>query len=408
MPDDQAPRKNQDLFRASLSEIDPEAVTKALQWLRGSGVYPYPSSIHFNLTLRCTARCVHCSQWTWPAHAELNLAELTELIRIFHSWHLKTITLGGGNPLLHDHFIPLLEMARKAEMQIGIITEGTAMPTAMAAAIAKNASWIRFSLDGPNAEIHDSIRNSPGLFERVVADISSLQSHNSGLMIGLNCVVQKRNVGSLTEMIHLAERLGVSAVLFKLPHGEDPRGRFLLSEEEWHAFTKWVAEHSLLQTQVMTNLEELCSLIGPVFRAQDCVQGRPVRTFYKEGGIKCFTPFFFLTCDSEGNMYPCDYLQADTRMWGGESGVMRNEFCLGNVLKNSDLVMERLKTMMRSRVHDLPCGGYVECGCCTRFCQLNASLTKINDQVGEGPATAEQVRSHLVQFGGVRSKAAFL
>jgi MoaA/NifB/PqqE/SkfB family radical SAM enzyme len=177
--------KNQDLFRASPSDLNPEEITTALQWLRGSTLYPSPRSIHFDLTLRCTAHCLHCKQWTWPLHTELNLPKLTELIRIFQSWGVRTLTVGGGNPLLHLHFIDVLRMARQVAMHVGIITEGCQILPATAEAIAKHASWIRFSLDGPTAQVHDRIRNSPGLFENVLSSISDLQSHRTSIQIGL-------------------------------------------------------------------------------------------------------------------------------------------------------------------------------------------------------------------------------
>lgn len=212
-----------------------------------------------------TARCVHCKQWAWPHHAELDLVKLTDLIQVFRYWGVKTITFGGGNPLLHEHFISALEMARGAEMHVGIISEGCSMSAATAEAIARHAAWIRFSLDGPNAGIHDRIRNTPGLFANVVASISALQRHKTGLQIGLNCVVQKRNVNLWTEMIRLAEELGVSAVLFKLPHGDDPGRHFLLSHDDLQAFVQWVSARRALGTRVTTNLLELHALMDSVF-----------------------------------------------------------------------------------------------------------------------------------------------
>jgi hypothetical protein len=158
----------------------------------------------------------------------------------------------------------------------------------------------------------------------------------------------------------------------------------------------------------MTNLRAIHSLLTSVFHQKDCIEGRPVRTFYKDRRVHCFAPFFFLTCDCEGNMYPCDYLQADTRLWNGRYERMRNEFCLGNVLDNSDIVLKRLATMMRRRVRELPCNGYDECGCCTRFCQLNASLNDLNNSMGEGPVTADRVRTHLAQPDCNRTGLGFL
>ncbi len=400
--------KNHDSIRGSVASLQQQTVAKALRWLRGEGPYPTPVSIHLDLTLRCSARCVHCKQWAWPGHKEFTGSQLKELIEIFNSWEVKTVTLGGGNPLLHNDIIPALEMLNHAGIKVGIISEGIDLTDDLGEAICRYAQWIRFSLDGPNPEIHDKLRNAPGLFGLVISAIKRLKSRKSSLVIGLNCVVQKGNVNHLAQMVGLARDADVDALLLKLPHGDDPSGRFLLSLEEWETFSKWVQGFAKKDTQVKTNLKELASMIGIVFKGEDIVEGRPVRSFYREGNARCFAPFFFLVCDSEGNMYPCDYLQADTRQWDGQYGNMRKGFCLGNVLEDNEGVLTRLALEMRNRVHGLPGSGFDECGCCTRFCQLNASLTTINNDLSAKPMDDEAIAQYLEQILETQRGSIFL
>jgi MoaA/NifB/PqqE/SkfB family radical SAM enzyme len=322
---------------------------------------------------------VHCKQWTWPGRNEFSVDQLYRLFCKFSTWGVQTVTFGGGNPLVHAHICTALRMAYEKDLQIGIISEGVALTDELADAICQYARWIRFSLDAPRPAIHDTIRNKSGLFDLVIQNIRSLKSRQSALRLGLNCVVQKANLYCLSEMIDLGQRLALDAVLFKIPHGDDPTGRYLLSADQWKTFTAWVHHAEQRDTGALQiNLRQLISLIGTVFKDEDVLQGRPVKSFFMQEQVHCFAPLFFLTCDSEGNMYPCDYLQADTRLWGGKYERMRNEFCLGNVLHDSQKVLENLAEMLRHRVHGLPASGYDECGCCTRFCQLNASLTNLH------------------------------
>ena len=325
--------RNQDLFRSSIQTLDKKAIVRALLWLRGQAPYPYPTSIHLNLTLRCTARCIHCKQWTWPSHSEFSIGQIEKLFDIFQSWGVQAITFGGGNPLLYPNIDSALKMARQSNLEVGVISEGINMSNDLARSLCQHARWIRFSLDGPSPEVHDKIRNSPDLFNLVMAAIKVLQSHQGKISIGLNCVVQKLNLNYLSPMLELAERIGVDVILFKIAHGKDYGSHFLPSLDEWEKFVNWVQTTAKNNFSVRTNLKELSELLDFAFRGEDVVKGKPVQSFYMQESVHCFTPLFFLTCDSEGNMYPCDYLQADTRIWGGEYGEMRNEFCLGNVLK---------------------------------------------------------------------------
>lgn len=401
--------KNQDLFRGSVKTMDKQTLAKALLWLKGEASFPYPTSIHLHLTLRCTARCLHCKQWTWPKHSEFTIKELDKLFEIFNSWGVKTITLGGGNPLLYEHIKLTIQRAFQANIQVGIITEGINLSHDLSDAICQYAHWIRFSLDGPNAKIHDKIRNSPGLFNKVITSIKKLQAQQSNLRIGLNCVVQKNNLRVLSQMIDLAEDIGVDALLFKIPHGEDHSGHFLPSMAEWKQFKQWMQITATeKRTHVKTNLNELCNLIKLVINDNDVVHGKPVLNFYVKEDIRCFAPLFFLTCNSEGDMYPCDYLQADTRLWGGKYGHMRRKFYLGNVLENPQQILDKLAIMLREQIHNFPTHGYDECGCCTRFCQLNTLLSKIYQEIKDKDVNEQSIIEYLSRIGDEQTESKFL
>lgn len=224
----------------------------------------------------------------------------------------------------------------------------------------------------------------------------------------MNCVVQKANIHSLPQMIPLAEQAGIDALLFKVPHGDDPTGSFLPSTAQWRGFVEWVRNWAPDRARrFRTNLEELKRILGPVFREGDVVRGRPVQSFHAEQRVRCFAPFFFLACDSLGNMFPCDYLQADTREWGGRFGRMRQEFCLGNVLGSSHEVLVRLAEMMRGKLHHLPANGHPECGCCTRFCQLNCALSGFKPSGNTSDAKSHP-RPRCIEPQGVNRGSPFL
>jgi MoaA/NifB/PqqE/SkfB family radical SAM enzyme len=401
--------KNQDLLRTTLHSLDLERIVMALRWLRGDAPYPYPVSVHLDLTLRCTAQCVHCKQWTWPKRNELSLTQLDRVFAIFYKWGVKTLTLGGGNPFLHTNICAALKMAHDRGFQVGIISEGITISDELADTICECAQWIRFSLDGPRPEVHDKIRHKVGLFELVIQNISSLVARNSPLHVSANCIVQKENIHCLPSMIDLAENVGLKTLIFKIAHGDDPNNLFIPSSEQLRKFAEWInVTTNITLGQLQTNLSQLRSLLGTVFKYEDILRGRPVRSFLLQEQIHCFVPLFFLTCDSEGYIYPCDYLQADTRQWGGEHGTMRDMFCLGNILEDSRQIIENIAVIMRHCVHVLPSTGHSECGCCTRFCQLNASLTYLKDQLHEMDINLQNITDVLGFSSGTISSSGFL
>ena len=268
---------NQYLLRASAQSFAPGAIAQALLWIRGEVPYPCPTSIHLDLTLRCTARCIHCRQWTWPKHNEFSIKQLERLFAIFQTWGVQTVTFGGGNPLLHEHICTALQIAHERNIKIGIISEGIELSDKLSDSIFQYADWIRFSLDGPTSDIHDIIRNTNGLFDKVIHGIKILKSERSTLRIGINCIVQKANLHCLSGMIDLAQQLDVDAILFKIPHGDDPSGNYLPSAEEWKKFVEWVHQVKILNVgKLETNLPQLSNLLNCVFQDENVLEGKPV------------------------------------------------------------------------------------------------------------------------------------
>jgi len=387
--------EKQDLLRASIDEIGKEAIIQVFQFLNGSQDYPTPISIHFDLTMRCSARCIHCRQWTWPQRNTLSLIQLKNIITRFMQWKVKTITFGGGNPLLYKYINEALVFAREADMDIGIISEGGQLDDKLCKTISDCARWIRFSIDGHEAKIHDSIRRAPGLFNMVVKNIKDLKASNYQLAIGLNCVIQKKNIGTLPQIIQFADEVGADIIMFKIPHGNDYRGEYILSLKEWRILVDLIQELNANKTyRVKTNLNALNYMLNSVIKEKDAIEGRPVSSFYIENDTHCFAPFFFLTCDSLGDMYPCDYLQADVRDWL-EYYNMRNEFCLGNILEDSDSILGRLAMMMTEQIHHMPSRGFSECGCCTRFYHINHALSLFGKRLDATTCNVQDINQFL-------------
>lgn len=369
----------QDLIRGYGTRLPASRLSTGMRWLRDGGSMPRPISVHVDLTFRCTARCVHCAQWTWRESPEMTASQIGRLAGILRDWGVRTVTVGGGNPLLHKHFCHFLRLLGQANISVGVITEGgVTLDESVITALNESLSWIRFSLDGATAEVHDRIRGSAGLFDSATGAIRELCARKSRVKVAVNCVIQRRNLHQLSEMIALSERLGVDVLMFKIPHGEDPRGRYIPSTEQWLQVRDWAqkeaASHRLRKP--LTNLAALSRLLSGVLEYEDLAAGRPVRQYYAARAARCYVPLYFLVIDAAGNVFPCDYLQADTRPESQEYHGMRSRFTVGNVFTHGDAVLDRLGELFRRDVHTLPGSGYKECGSCTRFFELNTHLSQ--------------------------------
>jgi MoaA/NifB/PqqE/SkfB family radical SAM enzyme len=189
--------------------------------------------------------------------------------------------------------------------------------------------------------------------------------------IGINCVIQRANHRQLGQMLDLATQLNVDFVQFKLPHGSDPRRRYVPTVDEWQEVQEWIHRADPPQGGPATNLAEISHLLHGVLDLQDLAMGWPMGSAYRSRGLHCFVPLFFLVCDARGDVYPCDYLHADTRPRTPDYIGMRDTFRIGNIFTDGDLVLDRLAAMLAEDIRYLPGLGNPECGSCTRFFALN-------------------------------------
>jgi MoaA/NifB/PqqE/SkfB family radical SAM enzyme len=367
--------KNYDSFRASSCDIPTEYLIKAFEFVRRKRECPRPISVHFDLTLRCNCKCKHCKQWTWPYQEELSLDQIKDVLTILKKWGVRTITLGGGEPLLHPHFSGVVVCAKENGFHVGVISNGSLMTEEIARAIIHNCEWIRFSVDGPKKDVHDYIRGL-AIFDKVTASIKTLNflRQGSSLSLGLNFVVQKNNILHAEKMLNLADSWDVDRLLFKVVHGS---GEYNPSYEEWKSFAEWTAEQIAMKEDDRSNLVQLNSLFNYTYDLSELSQGFPVRSFYINRKVSCFAPLFFLTISSNGDAYPCDYLQYDTRVWDTSTNLLREKYKLGNVLVDADTIFSKLEMLFNKELHDYPKSRFQECGACTRFCQFNHQLTEL-------------------------------
>lgn len=83
---------------------------------------------------------------------------------------MPQLILTGGDPLLHPHLYPLIDEARRLNIGVSITPAATVALTRDILVKLKEhgVEGLGLSLDGSNAERHDSIRGVPGTFDRTM------------------------------------------------------------------------------------------------------------------------------------------------------------------------------------------------------------------------------------------------
>ena len=165
----------------------------------------------------CNLRCAHCYQEGY-SYKDLPIDQLMQIANAItealKKWNmLGRISLTGGEPFLSPHLFTLIDYLEKSEVikQFDILTNGTLITDNHIKKLktCKKLHQIQISLDGPTADVHDSVRGK-GVYEKVLQSIKKLRENN--LEVSFMFTLMKQNKEYALQMIDFAEKCGVNAV----------------------------------------------------------------------------------------------------------------------------------------------------------------------------------------------------
>ncbi|WP_457557851.1 radical SAM protein [Candidatus Harpocratesius sp.] len=159
--------------------------------------------------LKCTANCPTCS-----LRMNLYSKRLTDKMLLIEDWKrvlyeiseldCKQCNISGGEPLLYNDLIDLINIAKSLDMRINLNTNGGLLtPEMIGKLIHSNVDTIRISIYSLLPEIHDDMRHEPGLLMRAKSAITYLQEFHPG-HLDLETIITRRNIFELPNILRYA------------------------------------------------------------------------------------------------------------------------------------------------------------------------------------------------------------
>ncbi|MEJ5362795.1 MAG: radical SAM protein [Spirochaetota bacterium] len=172
-----------------------------------------PRLIFWELTKRCNLRCVHCRAESYDKEYinELSTQQIYSVIDTIASNYRPIIVLTGGEPLYRKDLFDIAAYAHEKGLPIALATNGTLIDETIAQQIkASGFQRVSISIDGPDAQTHDSFRGIPGSFDKALQGALLLQQ--AGVSFQFNTTITKRNVGSIEAILKLAQEKHAAAL----------------------------------------------------------------------------------------------------------------------------------------------------------------------------------------------------
>lgn len=203
-----------------------------------------PFVIAWEVTRACAYACAHCRADAQPRRdpRELDTEAGLALVDDLAGFGTRPIlVLTGGDPLMRRDLFDIAAHATERGLRVALTPTATALttPARMAQAREAGVRRVAFSIDAPEAALHDRFRGFAGSFERTMAGVEA--AAGAGLTLQVNTTVCVLNAHVLEKMVPLISSLGAVqwSVFFLVPTG---RGRRLamLSAEGHERTIRWL------------------------------------------------------------------------------------------------------------------------------------------------------------------------
>ena len=130
------------------------------------------------LTAGCNLRCTTC---LWSATVsgpnECSIDHWKTFLEAFKQFGAQIVTLTGGEPMLNPDCFKIAQYAKELGFKVVLLTNGTLINKENAKILGDWCDEVQISIDGPTAEIHESIRGK-GTFAKAMSVLRELSVYS--------------------------------------------------------------------------------------------------------------------------------------------------------------------------------------------------------------------------------------
>ncbi|MFH1248078.1 MAG: radical SAM protein [Candidatus Omnitrophota bacterium] len=163
-----------------------------------------PNGLVINVSDYCLNKCIFCFlSKRQKDPQELSIHEWKDFILSIRDWVERPfqISFTGGEPLLKDGIVELVEFVRQNGFESYITTSGSGLTSSMIRDLSDaGLDTITFSLETLDVKKHDSFRGSPGLFNNIMSGIDEIKQVFPQMKIGINTIIFKQNLDDILEL----------------------------------------------------------------------------------------------------------------------------------------------------------------------------------------------------------------
>lgn len=161
------------------------------------------------VTENCNAGCFMCDYARRSGRPFMTKSQLLKIASEAKKAGIKMIRFTGGEPLLDPRTAEYIKYLHNQGFKTSLITNGFLLPLRAKQIAAAGLDQIIISLDSNTSDVHDRLRNLPGLFANATEGIKIIKKINKNIIVRINTVVSPHNIDSLEKMMEMLQALKV-------------------------------------------------------------------------------------------------------------------------------------------------------------------------------------------------------
>lgn len=276
-----------------------------------------PLRYFFELTYLCNLNCPYCYVGQNRNKAELTTEDWFKVIEQIPFYAF--VTLVGGEPLLRQDFLPILEKtAQRILGKVNVVTNGLLINDDMIDAFIKNIMLLSVSLDG-YGKTHDKNRGQDGVFDKIIYNLENLRAKSKKPMIDIKTIVLENNIDDLPKLYKLCNDMDFQFLSISFLRNNDLRQNSVLKDNFGEEFylqkypikLYFDMEHfKEVYKQVLSMKGKTQIRFSPKFYGDDIIEQIERFFNYNDKTIqdiyhRCFYPFSNMMINPQGEVYPC-------------------------------------------------------------------------------------------------------
>lgn len=284
-------------------------------WEEAKSVYPI--YVEISPIGLCNHRCSFCGlDFMGYQNVKINYDTLKNTLIEMQQLGIKSIMFAGeGEPLLYKELTDILDLCSSVNIDTSLTTNLVPLKESSAEALVRNCKWIKVSINAGNSEVYSKIHGTkPEDFDKALNNMSLLsrikKDKGYTCTLGAQALLLPENQETLVELACVTQEAGFDYIVIK------PYSQHLSSITDQYKNVDYSMFIQLEKELKRFNTKDF----KVIFRSKTMEKTLEEDFPYQ----KCYsTPFFWAYISSDGSLYGCSCFLG------------HDEFCYGNIHKNS-------------------------------------------------------------------------